>query len=256
VSATLLSTKLHIPPVRPAFVPRPRLTERLSMGMGSKLTLLAAPAGSGKTTALSAWLDPQAEQGELYPFVLRPVQAAWVSLDSEDNDERHFWRYVITSLAMCLDDPGQAALPDLETIAAAPIDRLLASLVNHLSYVIKDTVLVLDDYHMITAPAIHAGLAFLLDHLPPRLHLVIASRTSPPIPLARLRGRGQLTEIRPCDLGFTLPDLEGRSHAPAITSLLLAGPRHHVVILSAYLAWVFPSPRKIEHVRRKIEHIR
>src|SRR5215211_7830497 len=95
---TLLTTKLYVPPVLPAFVPRPRLTERLSIGMAGKLTLITAPAGFGKTTAVSAWLDPQAEAGAGYPFVLHPEQVVWVSLDTADNDLTRFWAYVITAL--------------------------------------------------------------------------------------------------------------------------------------------------------------
>ncbi len=98
MTAALLSTKLHVPSTRPILVPRPRVTERLSMGMAGKLTLVTAPAGFGKTTALSAWLDLHADVGELHPFVLRPQQVAWVSLDAADNDLRRFWTYVIAAL--------------------------------------------------------------------------------------------------------------------------------------------------------------
>ncbi len=200
--AGLLTTNLYIPQAPSNRLPRPRLTECLSAGMACKLTLVAAPAGFGKTTAVSAWLDGQAEVGVTHPFVRCPALAAWVSLDAGNNDPARFWRYVICALDSLI--PGLAEAP-LEQLNAPqpPFDTILTGVLNALVMLSSDAVLVLDDYHVITAPKIHDRLAFLLDHLPPRLHLLITSRSEPPLPLARLRGRGQVTELRASDLRFT-----------------------------------------------------
>jgi LuxR family transcriptional regulator, maltose regulon positive regulatory protein len=204
VTTTLLTTKLYIPPVLPAFVPRPRLTERLSIGMAGKLTLITAPAGFGKTTAVSAWLDPQAEAGVGYPFVLHPERVVWVSLDTADNDPTRFWAYAITALEAVAPEVG--AIPQiLHQSPHPPIEAVLTTLINALNSLSYETVLVLDDYHVISAPQIHQAVQFFLDHLPPRLHLLIMSRSAPPLSLSRLRARGQLTELRAADLRFT-PD--------------------------------------------------
>lgn len=202
MTAALLSTKLHVPSTRPALVPRPRVTERLSMGMAGKLTLITAPAGFGKTTAVSAWLDPHAEAETLYPFVLRPRQVAWVSLDAADNDPRRFWTYVIAALDSVSPGLGETALPLLNTEQPV-MEAVLTTLINGLGGHGPRVVLVLDDYHLIETPAIHDALHFLLIHLPARVHLVIATRREPPLPLARLRVRGQLTELRVADLRFS-----------------------------------------------------
>jgi LuxR family maltose regulon positive regulatory protein len=198
----LLATKLYIPPASPALVPRARLTERLSAGTACKLILVVAPAGFGKTTAVSAWLDGQAEADATYPFVRRPALAAWVSLDTADNDSARFWSYVIAALDTLM--PGLAEAPIHQLNAPQAIEATLTQILNALAALSADAVLVLDDYHTISAPAIHDRLAFLLDHLPPRLHVVLASRSEPPLPLARLRGRGQLAELRASDLRFTV----------------------------------------------------
>jgi len=204
VATTLLTTKLYVPPVLPAFVPRPRLTERLSVGMAGKLTLITAPAGFGKTTAVSAWLDPHAEAGVGHPFVLHPERVVWVSLDTTDNDATCFWDYVITALEAVA--PEVSAIPPiLHQSPQPPIEAVLTTLINALSNLSHETVLVLDDYHGITTPQIHHAVQFFLEHLPPRLHLLIMSRSAPPLSLSRLRARGQLTELGTGDLRFT-PD--------------------------------------------------
>jgi len=204
VATTLLTTKLYVPPVLPSFVPRPRLTERLSVGLAGKLTLITAPAGFGKTTAVSAWLDPQAEAGAGHPFVLHPERVVWVSLDTADNDATRFWTYVISAL--------EPVAPEVAAIRSAlhqspqpPIEAVLTTLINVLSALSHETVLVLDDYDVIATPQIHRTVHFLLEHLPPRLHLLIMSRSASPLPLSRLRARGQLTELGAGDLRFS-PD--------------------------------------------------
>jgi LuxR family maltose regulon positive regulatory protein len=189
----LLTTKLYIPPLRPRLVSRPRLIERMSAGMHRKLTLICAPAGFGKTTLLS----------ECAVRCGRPV--AWLALDEADNDPTHFLAYLIAALQSVEAGLGKGALSALQAPQAPPITSLLVGLINELTTIPSPFFLVLDDYHMIEAKPIHDALAFLLDHQPPQMHLAIATRTDPPLPIARLRGRGQLTELRQNDLRFT-PD--------------------------------------------------
>jgi LuxR family transcriptional regulator, maltose regulon positive regulatory protein len=197
-SGLLLETKLHVPRRRRGLVARPRLAERLDRGAEAKLTLVSAPAGFGKTTLLAECLAAA-------PARERCV--AWLSLDPSDNRPAVFWTYLLAALQTVAPelDPGAGALALLQSPAPPPIETVLAAVLNELSAIPKDVVLVLDDYHVIDAPDVQTGMAFLLDHLPPRLHVVIASRADPPLPLARLRARGELVEIRAADLRF-LPD--------------------------------------------------
>jgi LuxR family maltose regulon positive regulatory protein len=189
----LLETKLYVPRLRRGLVARPRLIERMRRGAESKLTLISAPAGFGKTTLLAEWLAaaPAAERS-----------AAWVSLDQDDNQPVSFWTYVITALQTVAPGVGARALSQLQG-PPPPIETFLATLLNELTAAPNDVVLVLDDYHVIDAPDIDDGMAFLLDHLPPQVHVVITTRADPPLPLARLRARGELVEIRAADLRFT-----------------------------------------------------
>ena len=190
----LLMTKLYVPPARSSIVPRPRLTDRLNVGVRSRLTLIIAPAGWGKTTLLSAWhADPSR--------AAKPV--AWVSLDVGDNDPVRFWTYLITALNRLHAGIGERALTLLHAPQPQPIESVLTDLLNALAPLSVEMVLVLDDYHLIEAEGIHDALIFLLDHLPPRLHLVISSRLDPPFPLARLRARDSLAELRTAELRFT-----------------------------------------------------
>ena len=195
----LLETKLYVPRSRRGLVPRPRLSERLDRGIASKLTLVSAPAGFGKTTLLTEWLAA----GPATPADQR--LAAWLSLDRADNDPASFWTYVIAALRTVASGVGESALALLQAPQPSPIEALLTVLLNDLAAVAGDIVLVLDDYHVIDASDVQDGMAFLLDHLPPRLHVVIASRADPALPLARLRSRGELAEIRAAELRFT-PD--------------------------------------------------
>jgi LuxR family maltose regulon positive regulatory protein len=191
----LLETKLYVPRPRRGLVTRPRLGERLSRGAESTLTLVSAPAGFGKTTLLAEWLA--AAQADDLP-------AAWLSLDPGDNQPGSFWPYLIAALQTVAPGVGASALSLLGS-PEQPIAVVLATLLNELSALPNDTVLVLDDYHVIDAREIQDGMAFLLEHLPPRMHLVIATRADPSLPLARLRARAELVEIRAADLRFT-PD--------------------------------------------------
>jgi LuxR family maltose regulon positive regulatory protein len=196
-ASPLLKIKLYVPGGRRGLVARPRLFERLRRGAESKLTLVSAPAGFGKTTLLAEWLAaapvPRADE--------RLV--AWLSLDQGDNHPPSFWTYLITALQTAAPGVGAGALSLLRSPRPPPAETLLAPLLNELGAMTNDVVLALDDYHVIDAHEIQDGVAFLLDHLPPRVRLVIASRADPALPLARLRARGELAEIRAADLRFT-----------------------------------------------------
>ena len=193
VATTLLSTKLFIPPRRPrdSVVERSRLTQRLTELNGQRLTLISAPAGFGKTTLLSEWI-PHSEHC-----------VAWLSLDANDNDPVRFWSYVIAAVQLLQPDLGANALALLQSPQPPPIESVLTLLLNDVTMFSDRFVLVLDDYHLVETPAIHTALTFLLDHLPPQMHVMITSRSDPPLPLARWRVRRQLAEIRAADLRFT-----------------------------------------------------
>jgi LuxR family maltose regulon positive regulatory protein len=184
----LLETKLHVPRRRRGLISRPRLAERLSRGAEVTLTVLSAPAGFGKTTVLADWLAAPAGGRS----------AAWVSLDQRDNDPAVFWSYVVAALNRAVGVGAQ-----LLQSPQPPIDTVLASLVNDLDAVSGEVVLVLDDYHLIDSLEVQDAMVFLLENLPAQVHLVIASRADPALPLARLRSRGELVEIRAADLRFT-----------------------------------------------------
>jgi LuxR family transcriptional regulator, maltose regulon positive regulatory protein len=190
MSETILATKLFIPPP-PRGVVRQRLLERLDDGLGHKLTLISAPAGFGKTTLLSEWVS-----GCECPV-------AWLSLDTGDSDPTRFLSYVVAAVQTIAPHAGTAVMGLLRSPQPAPVQSLLTALLNDIAAVPDDIVLVLDDYHVIDAGEVDAALTFLLDHLPPRMHVVIATREDPHLPLARLRARGQLTELRATDLRFT-----------------------------------------------------
>jgi LuxR family maltose regulon positive regulatory protein len=192
----LLATKLYIPKPRDGRVSRPRLTQRLDDGLERKLTLVSAPAGFGKTTLLAEWLASSRAGG-------RPV--AWVSLDPGDNDPTRFWRYCIAALQTILPGAGANALTLLESSQPPPIEPVVTILINDLTTIENDFTLVLDDVHVIDAQPVRGAIAFLVDHMPPRMHLVLASRADPPLPLAHLRARGESIELRAADLRFT-PD--------------------------------------------------
>jgi len=187
----VLATKLFIPPPRPNAVLRTGLIARLNKGLHRRLALISAPAGFGKTTLVSAWL---AGCG-------RP--AAWLSLDDADNDPARFLTYLVAALQTIAPTVGANVVALLQSAQPPPSEALLPLLVNQIAALPQPAVLVLDDYHVLDSPPIDQALAFLVEHLPPQLHLVITSREDPPLPLARLRARGQLTELRATDLRFT-----------------------------------------------------
>jgi LuxR family maltose regulon positive regulatory protein len=190
----LLATKLYIPALRPHRVPRPRLTARLEAGTAGPLTLLSAPAGFGKSTLLSEWIHHSG----------RPV--AWVSLDEGDGDPVRFLGYAVAALRKLHPGLGEDALTRLrhaQSPTAAELEPILTALLNEIDAAAEDLVLVFDDYHAVESAAVQGAVQFLLDRLPPRLHLVLATRVDPPLHLSRLRARGQLAELRARDLRFT-----------------------------------------------------
>lgn len=190
--AGLLTTKLHIPQVHSNRVIRPRLLTRLKDVINYSLTLISGPAGFGKTSLLSEW----AAGSEL------PV--AWLSLDAQDNDPTQFWSYFIAALQTLkpgLAESARALLHD--SPATFVLEPFLTTLINSLSSLSHPTVIVLEDYHLIEARAIHDSLTYLLERMPPRFHLVLATRSGPPLPLARLRVQRQLNELRTSELRFT-----------------------------------------------------
>jgi LuxR family maltose regulon positive regulatory protein len=220
----LLQTKLHIPPVRPGLVLRPRLFERLNAGLPTTvglsqtpealfpppeafsrgLTLISAPAGFGKTTLVSEWVHHlqlhASEEGQINYGI------AWLSLDEGDSDLVRFLIYTIAALRTIQPDIGDVVLSALQSPQPPPAEVVLISLINELAAIPSRTILVLDDYHTIDSSEVENALAFLLERLPTRMHLVIATREDPTLPLARLRARGQLTEVRALDLRFTLSE--------------------------------------------------
>ena len=194
VTGPLLETKFRIPARRRGLVARARLTERLGHAGESALTLVSAPAGFGKTTLLTDWLTVTRGGGRT---------TAWLSLDDGDNDPSLFWAYCIAALRTAAPGVGAGALALLAS-AGSPTEAFVVTLLNDLAAVSDEVVVVLDDYHVIEETRIRDGMAFLVEHLPPQIRLVIATRADPAMPLARLRARGELVEIRAADLRFTL----------------------------------------------------
>ena len=193
MASPLVETKLYIPRLRRRVVARPRLSERLGGGTSARLTLISAPAGFGKTTLLASWLAVAADNAR---------SVAWLSLEESDRQPAAFWTYVITALQKAVPDVGASVLRLLQS-DQPPIETVLTAVLNELSAVPHDVDLVLDDYHLVDGPDLAAGMGFLLEHLPAHVHLVISSRADPFLPLARLRARGELVEVRAADLRFT-----------------------------------------------------
>jgi len=193
----LLTTKLFIPQSRSDRVSRPRLAKQLDNGLQGKLTLVSAPAGFGKTTLVSEWVSQH------------KGLVAWLSLDKGESDPRRFLTYFVAALQTVLPDVGVGMSDMLQTSQTPPTESLLTVLLNEIATVSDNFVLVLDDYHVIDSEYVDQVLTFLLEHLPPQMHLVITTREDPTLPLARFRAQGQLTEIRIADLRFTLSEAAG-----------------------------------------------
>ncbi len=213
IKTPLVMTKFAIPPLRPMVVARPQLLARMNGGLQGKLTLVSAPAGFGKTTLLGEWLStltpappgPRGGAGAGSPRGRGEigVRAAWLSLDQDDDDPTRFWRYVIAALQTMDSALGQAAQTALQSPQPPALETLVTALINDVVSLSGPLILVLDDYHLIRSDAIHASLNFLLDHMPPPLHLVITTREDPPLALSLRRGRRESVEIRAADLRFT-----------------------------------------------------
>jgi LuxR family transcriptional regulator, maltose regulon positive regulatory protein len=193
LSRDLLATKLHVPRPQPGFVPRPRLMQTLSQGLARGRVLICAPAGFGKTSLLADW----ARSGG------RPV--AWLGLDAGDNDPARFWRYVVAALDQAQPGIAERLGPLLGSPAPRSFGGLVTALINEFAAAPgrDEVLLVLDDYHLVEAGQVHESVSFLMENLPPGLQLVVSGRADPPLPLARLRARGQLAELRAAKLRFT-----------------------------------------------------
>ncbi len=213
----LLTTKLYARPAPASLVTRPRIIQLLEDGLSASLILVSAPAGFGKTTLLTEWLSAKDEGGrqedkgkpstiaDVHPqsSFNHPLKTAWLSLDAADNDPVRFWAYVILSLQALRDELGETQLTQLRSPQPPPIQIILPNLLNEMDSFQDSGILVLDDYHLITSTVIHSSLSYLLENLPPSMHLVISTRSDPPIPIARLRSRGRVAEIRTDNLRFT-----------------------------------------------------
>ena len=276
----LLATKLLIPPVQPHLVLRSRLTDLLDGGLSRKLVLLSAPAGYGKTTLLSEWIEKSH---------VGPPRAAWVSLDEEDNDPARFWAYVIGAIETAEPNVGKCVRTLLDSVSQCPIQMVLTTIINALSVLPLspsprfvsstyrpeappkqesgriDLILVLDDYHAIHARAIHRAMTFLLEHLPPQVHLVIATRTAPPLPLARLRARDQLLELHGSDLRFRPEEItaflrgtgldlseERIADLEALTEGWIAGLQLSALSMKSQRSWQIPSRHSLGSDERHI----
>jgi LuxR family maltose regulon positive regulatory protein len=188
---TPLKTKLNIPPFRADWISRVRLDKKMDEGLERKLCLLSAPAGFGKTTLLVDWIHKS------------KIRSAWLSLDKADNDPLQFLTYVILGLQTLKENIGQASLTMLQSPEPPPIETILINLINDVLDVRTDFALTLDDYHLVEAQPIHDMLAFVLENLPEQMHVIIATRSDPPLPLlARLRSQNQMIEVRATDLSF------------------------------------------------------
>ncbi len=196
MSTPLLTTKFYFPKAVSRLVPRQRLLKRLEEGLSRPLTLISAPAGYGKTTLMSEW---RAGSGKNVP-------AAWLSIDDDDNDLTRFLQYLCAALEILFPGLEEELHPLLETSEMPNAEAVLTYLINRLNELKQESILALDDYQLIELPALHRAMTFLLEHLPQHLHLVLLTRANPPLPLARMRARGQLTEIRLDDLRFNTED--------------------------------------------------
>src|SRR5512132_3653632 len=231
MSSTLLGTKLHPPGLRPGTVPRRRLTEA-AMTCGAPVVLVVAPPGFGKTMLLAQW-----EELDGRPF-------AWVSLDRRDNDPLVLWNYLVAAIRRIEPGFGSAVEVALRSAGGMALDAIIPRILNELESVDREIVLVLDDYHRVTNPACHESIALLAKWKPANAQLVVASRSDPPLRLARMRASGGLLELRAADLGFTEAEtaelfrgvFDLQLDAAAITSLHLRTEGWPAGLYLAYLS--------------------
>ena len=215
MSNELVATKLHAPPARENLVLRPRLRQKLSAGLARKLTLVSAPAGFGKTTLVAHWIQQL------------DIPTAWISLDETDNELFRFLSYFVAALRTLEPGFGEGLMEQLDSAQPPTLEPILNSLINEISALKGDHVLVLDDVHHISDDQIHSALARILDQLPEHFHLIAITRTDPPLPLSRWRAGDQLNEIRADDLRFNpqeaasfLNEIMGLGLPPADVSTL------------------------------------
>jgi len=269
-SDLLLATKYTIPPQHTDTIARPRLLHQLDQGLARKLTLVVAPAGYGKTSLLSAWAASlEAKDLRLEAHRARPVlnndvettavqasdpkpqvpKVAWLTLDATDDDPKRFWLYLIAALDALRPGLGVRALELLSGVPAAPTEAVLTALLNAIADRSDRLIIVLDNYHAITTPAIHQALSFLVEYLPPQLRLVLAGRTTPPLPIARLRARAELRELGAADLRVT-PDeaaiLLQQNMELDLTSQLTDGERARPPMKSLTATIPMPMPSAIQ----------
>src|SRR3954452_15527041 len=197
----VLGTKLHLPAPRRRLVQRTRLTDQLQAheGEGPRLVLVAAPAGFGKTTLVTQWLAAAGPARR---------RVAWLALDPGDSDLRLFLTHLVAAIQTALPEAAVEALSLLEAGGTTPTDAVLVSLVNDVDALAGPMVVALDDYHVIENAALHEAVTFLLDNLPPQVTLAMTTRADPPLPLSRLRARGELVEVRAADLRFTAEEAQ------------------------------------------------
>ncbi len=196
VETSLLRTKLFVPPPKSGLVSRPRLMESMQSILKRSLTLISAPAGFGKTTLMAEWIR----------YRKPSIPTVWLSLEESDNEPRRFWEYIMAAIKTNYPDAGSTASALLHSQPMARWEPVITELINGLGEIDEDFVLVLDDYHFISSGPIHDGIALILQHMPPRMHLVIITRMNPPLSLARLRANDNLVEIRADDLRFSVEE--------------------------------------------------
>ncbi len=216
MSAPILATKLYIPQSRHKIVVRPHLNAQLNETLRRKLTLLSAPAGFGKTTLLAEWVHQRVkdervndESGAILhtaSFIPHSYKVAWLSLEESDSTPARFLAYFVAALQTLAPQIGQGVLAVLQAPQPPPTEAILTVLLNEIAVIPEHFILVLDDYHFIDSVEVDHALTFLLAHLPPRMHLVIATRQDPQLPLSQLRARDELMELRAVDLRFTFSE--------------------------------------------------
>ena len=199
METSLIATKVQVPAARVNLVDRPRLLNKLDAALKYSLLLVSAPAGFGKTTLVSEWIRHIEQKG---------ISTAWLSLDEQDNDPTRFWEYFISAMQTSKPMIGKTAMSFLNSNEKPDIDAIVTMVINDLTAIPADFTLVLEDYHYIKNQEIHRSLNFLLERLPPRMHLVVVTRLDPALRLAHFRGKGMLSEIRAEELRFTIKETE------------------------------------------------
>lgn len=198
----IVITKLFIPQPRPELVHRPRLLAQLNQGLTRKLTLISAPAGFGKTTLVADWA---------HRSLLSDTRMAWISLDKDDNDTNLFLTYLMVAIKQVggIHENLAVSLEDmLQSPQSPPVKDVVTTIINAVAELSSRLIIVFDDYHLIEETLVNEALAFLIEHLPPQLHLVIVTRDDPYLPLARLRAKGEMNELRAADLRFTTVEIQ------------------------------------------------